>query len=71
MKQLVSFSCPEDLSTQKLGSYVKRCALYPGYRQTHTHESYKEQNMLHICAKINNRKAWVRKYNPHERKKSK
>ena len=32
-KKCFSFSCPEDHSTQKLGSYVKRCALQP----VHTH----------------------------------
>ena len=32
-KKGVSFSCSKDPSTQKLASYVKRCALPP----THTH----------------------------------
>ena len=42
-KKCITFSCPKDHSTQKLGSYVKRCALQrtdtQTVRQTDRHES--------------------------------
>ena len=38
-KKYVSFSCPKDHSTKKLGSQVKRCDLQPANGRTDTHES--------------------------------
>ena len=45
-KKCVSFSCPKNHSTQKLGSQVKRCSPQPGYTQTHTHTKLTTEGTL-------------------------
>ena len=59
-KKCVSFSYPKDHSTQKLGSYVKRCALQPGYRQTDkNYQCYKRLSIKSVKMKISKSKKCV------------